>query len=85
MTMNIPSYRRADWGCYGITGIEGSTVLCFDYEGHFELPLEKVRTHQPVTAVVFREEEERRTHIRFSDSLRFWAEDLFRLQKHGRG
>lgn len=83
--MNIANepagFRRASWGCYGIARIDGPTVLCFDYEGHFEMPVEVVEEHEVITKAAFREAEDKRTGFRFADSLRFWAEDLMKLQR----
>lgn len=69
-------FRRAEWGCYGISATYGKTAVCFDYVGHFELPLRQVETHEVITKTEFREAEDLRTGIRFADSLRFWVEDL---------
>lgn len=69
-------FRRAVWGCYGISTVSGNTAFCIDYEGRFELPLRQVETHEVITKTEFREAEDLRTGIRFADSLRFWVEDL---------
>lgn len=74
-------FRRAVWGCYGIEDCDGTRVLCWDYEGHFELPLRDVLTHEKISKCEFREEEDRRLGLRFEDSLRFWAEDLAKMKR----
>lgn len=77
----VGTYRKAPWGCYLVRDIIGrNTALCFDYEGHFEKPLAEISRDPEISRRQFVDEEERRTHVRFSESLRIWAEDLCKLR-----
>lgn len=73
----IGTYRRASWGCYAVAQIlDERTALCFDYEGVFEKRIKEIRLDRRISRVEFRESEDRRRSLRFSESLRIWGEDL---------
>ena len=70
----VGTYRKAPWGCYLVRDIIGrNTALCFDYEGHFEKPVAEISRDPEISRHEFVDEEERRTHVRFSESVRIWA------------
>lgn len=82
----IGSFRRASWGCYAVADIlDERTALCFDYEGAFEKQIAEICRDRTITRTEFRESEDRRRSLRFSESLRLWGEDLARhLAAQGR-
>lgn len=76
----LGTYRRAAWGCYAVADIiDDRTALCFDYEGPFEKRITETVGDRQISRTDFREAEDKRRSLRFSESLRLWGEDLAKL------